>query len=260
MMWVKVAAGATVVALSFVAIFYVSRLPQFAIAKVLVQGTNIVDSESVRAVAIEKLAGTYGILIPHSNALFAPRNEIEKSIRASFPEIESVNITDVGFETLVLHVKERATVAVWCGAGKDTEADCYALDESGFIFMKESSDGYVRYFGAVSGLPAEASAQAGEPIGATFLAGDFKTLNTFVTDTVKTANRAADFVSIESNDDVNLAFVGGGVVRFVRTDDTQATLDNVASVFASQSFKTKRDFEYADFRFGNKVYVKFKGE
>jgi hypothetical protein len=54
-----------------------------------------------------------------------------------------------------------------------------------------------------------------------------------------------------------LTFVEGGTLRFVRTGDTGATLANIASVFGSETFRSDRLFEYADFRYGDKVYVKF---
>src|SRR3989344_2923249 len=123
MMWVKVAAGSAVLALSLGAIFYVSRLETFAITTVRVEGANIVSAESVQELANQELAGTYGILIPHSNALFAPKNEIEKSILTSFPEVASVSISDFGFQTLVVTVKERETAALWClSAGASAQA------------------------------------------------------------------------------------------------------------------------------------------
>jgi cell division septal protein FtsQ len=250
-MWIKTAAGSAVVVLTLVAVYFVSRLDDFLISEVKVEGASIVNAESVKKITDDELTGTYGILIPHSNALFAPKNEIEKSILASFPEVKSVSISDFGFQTLIVKVEERVTAAAWCAGQDVSKSDCYAMDENGFIFMKlASADGYVRYFGAVDS----------EPLGNTFLAGDFNTLTAFVGETVRSINRAADSVVIESDNDATLAFVGGGELRFVITEDTQATLENIASVFASQSFKTKRDFEYADFRYGNKVYVKFKGE
>lgn len=251
MMWVKVAAGTTVLAVCLGAVFYVSRLPDFQIKEIKVQGANIVTAEDVQNIVNEKLAGNYGVLIPRSNAIFAPKDEIEKALRSSFPEVARVTISGVGLTGLSVNIEERKTEAAWCAGAVTGAGDCYALDGDGFIFMKlASATGYVRYYGSVDG----------GPVGATYLSGDFKTLDSFVKDTTGSINRAADSVSVAVNNDVTLAFTGGGELRFVKTDDTQATLENVASVFASQSFKTKKDFEYADFRYGNKVYVKFKGE
>lgn len=116
--------------------------------------------------------------------------------------------------------------------------------------VAESADAYVRYSGEIEF----------EPVGTTFLSGKFPALNAFVGETAKTLGRTADAVYVEPNADVALSFVGGGELKFVMTEDATSTLDNIASVFASQKLKGRIDFEYADFRFGNKVYVKFKGE
>ena len=248
-MWLKTGAGAVIALLALAGVYYASRVSDFAVQTVEIQGAGIVNAEAVQKLIEDKIQGTYGILIPRNNAFFIPSNDIQKSILSAFPEVKSISIKEKGFTSLSVSLTERVPVALWCAEGDS--ADCYALDEDGFSFMKmASSDGYVRYYGKIDG----------EAIGGTFLSGDFKSLNDFVMQTVSEVNRAADSVTVAENNDVTLALVGGGELRFVRTENTTATLENIASVFASQSFKTKKDFEYADFRYGSKVYVKFKGE
>lgn len=225
--------------------YYVARLPNFRITDVTVSGADMVSSEDVAALAKGKLAGSYAYVIPYSNAFFTPRGEIKTAVMNAFPPVADVKVAQKDPHTLTLALTERAPEAKWCASADD----CYLMDKGGFIFAKaDAEQNLVAYSGVVSG----------NPIGQTF--PDFASLDGFIRRTAETITRGVTAVSIDGNGDVFMTLAGGGVVKFVETDATDATLENIASVFASQSFKNKPDFEYADFRYGNKVYVKFKGE
>lgn len=242
-MWMKLSAATLAVILVFVGVFFVSRLSNFQLTDVAVSGAERADAEAVKQLVQEKLSGSYGFLIPHSNSFVAPRGAIADGIAEAFPVVLETKLTQKDPHTLLVMLTERATAAVWCS---DTE--CFDMDKDGFMFAPAAdSDGYVVYSGGAEG-----------GIGATL--PDFDGLHAFVEDSAQTASRTPKTVSIDANNDVTLAFAEGGELKFVRTEDTEATLENIASVFASQNFKSKSDFEYADFRYGNKVYVKFKGE
>jgi cell division septal protein FtsQ len=250
MMWVKLAAGGIMVLLVLAGAFYVARLPSLMIADVEVRGAELVDAAKVRELVERELEGTYALLIPRANAFFAPRGEIEKLIKESFPPVASVTLSHRELETLVVTLAERTPSGVWCQMAEDG-GYCYLMDKGGYIYaLAETREGHVRYSGDVTG----------EPVGQTYLSGTFKELHAFVEETGKTLNLVPASVLVEANGDAALTFTDGGVLRFVRTGDTEATLTNIASVFASQGFKSGRQFEYADFRYGNKVYVKFVGE
>lgn len=256
LMWVKVAAGSSVVALSLAFVWYVGHLPAVTISSIEVSGTTIVSAEAVKTLVGEQLKGSYAYIIPHNNSLVFPEQHIRSQALLQFPPIASLSISRVGLTGLSITVEERAPVALWCGDSVTdegaTDTGCYSVDKNGFIFAKvETQDAFVRFYGSV-----------GEsPIGKTYLDGGFASLSTLVKDIGIAIKRTPKTVVTDpTTKDVALTFADGGVLKFVQTTNEQATLDNVASVFASQSFKTNKQFEYVDFRFGDKVYVKFKGE
>ncbi|MDO8523961.1 MAG: FtsQ-type POTRA domain-containing protein [bacterium] len=265
LMWVKVAAGTTVVAVSVALVFYVSHLPSIMIATVDVSGTNLVSADQVRSVASEKLSGSYIYLVPHANVFLAPVRSIVTAIEQSFPPVASVSVSRNNLTTLHVAIMERKPTALWCagipsgeisadGNASSTsahaESGCYLMDSGGFVFAKSSgTEGYVRFYGTLSG----------NPIGRRYLSGDFASLDTIVKDIGESIHRTPEDVLVDNDSkDVSLAFSEGGILRFIRTTDRQTVLENVASVFGSQGFKQNPDFEYVDFRFGDKVYVKFK--
>lgn len=258
LMWVKVAAGSAVVALSLIAVWFVFRLPEVTIASVEVTGTKSVSADTLKALVEEKLNGAYAFFIPHRNSLVFPKGDIERAVANAFPLFAHVSISRNGFTGITLAVEDRVAVARWCEGtgpqkGTDTSATCYDMDKDGFVFAPASTaTPSVQFYGALSGTT---------PIGSTYIHGSFASLNSLVGAIASTVKRIPATVVVDTgSNDVDLAFTDGGVVKFVRTPDQQATLANIASVFASQSFKTNKEFEYVDFRFGDKVYVKFKGE
>jgi len=254
LVWVKVAAGTAVVALSLVVVWYVARLPEITVAGVEVSGTNLVDASNVKDLVESKLAGSYLFLVPRTNSLVLPRGDLAAAVVQAYPEVDAVSVIRDGWQKVTVLVTEREPSALWCLSATEQEADagqlsCYLMDKNGFIFApaKDSSKIFTRFFGVLSG----------EPIGQKYLPDDFASFKSFVEEISSTAHRTPQSVLVEQNDDASITFVQGGVLKFVRTADHESTLNNIASVFSSRRLDTKEKLDYADFRFGNKVYVKF---
>lgn len=251
LVWVKVAAGSAVVALSLIAVWFLARIPATIIASIEVKGTSIVSADEVKKLVEEKLDGSYAYWIPYRNSLLFPKRNIENAVATAFPPLAKITISRNGFNALTVTAEERMATALWCdGAAEET---CYSIDKNGFIFASVTEvPPMIRFYGALPSVP----------IGSTYLTGGFASLNTLVTGIASSIHRIPETVIVDgTSNDVELAFADGGVLKFVRTtSNQQATLENIASVFASQSFKKNKEFEYADFRFGDKVYIKFKGE
>lgn len=254
LMWAKVAAGSSVVALSIGLIWYGSHVPEVIISKVEVAGTQVVSSDVVKAETEALLKGSYVYFIPRANSFVYPKADIENTLLKKLPPVESIKIERDGFTALNVIVTERKPVALWCtdATMESEQSNCYLLDSDGFIFgIAHSQNNYVRFYGHITG----------EPVGQTYLDGTFAHLFGLVRDIgIAIRMTPVSLTADQNTNDMTLRFDNGGELRFVLTENRQATLENIASVFASQSFKTNKNFEYVDFRFGDKVYVKFKSE
>lgn len=230
-----------------VGIGFLSRLPEVTITEVRVDGTAFIDEEAVRAFVHEKLAGSYLWVVPRKNTFFYPEHTIEKTLPDVFLPINLVDVTRDGFTSIVVAIEERQSVATWC-ASTASSSPCYLMDSTGFLFEEETeSPGVVTYVGGVSG----------EPLGSYFIDGEFPVLRDIIDGMHAATNRSVAQVVIDEYDDIYVYFREGGEVRFVRAYEPKTLLDNIASVFSSRRFETEEYLEYADFRFGNKVYVKF---
>ncbi|MBV9349395.1 MAG: FtsQ-type POTRA domain-containing protein [Patescibacteria group bacterium] len=250
LMQVKVVAGTAVVLASLGLLFYVSRLPAFTIRTITVSGTNIVNAADIQKVAYDKLAGSYAFIIPRDNGIVAPVSNVRGAILAAFPPVADVSIARQNLTALDIKVTERKPAALWCNTPTESPtASCYAVDSGGFIFVKDPGDPtLVRYYGMIEG----------EPIGTRYLNGNFRPLSQTVADIAASLNRTPETVSVDPQGNVALDFKEGGELRFTESANRQLMMEDIASVFASEDFKTHPQFEYVDFRFGDKVYVKFK--
>lgn len=233
----------------FVTFLILVRLPEVTVAVVTVEGTHFAKEALVKEVVLGQLKGSYVFLVPKRNTFVVPEGSIKKELLSVFPAIQDVSFNKDSFNSLSVTVSEKEPLAKWCSNFSST-SPCYLVDENGFVFAPEEGGGYVTYSGTIEG----------SPVGNTFLEGGFKKLHTMISELEKTTNRTPDRVVVDEHDDVTVLFKEGGEVRFVRMFDESILLDNIASVFASRRFKTDEQLLYADFRFGNKVYVKFVGE
>jgi len=227
------------------------RRPEVTIATVTVLGTNYVRSDLVERVVHDALGGYYLFVIPRSNTFLFPKDEIIRELKEVFHPVDRVVIERNELTGISVFVTEYVPDALWC-TGFEEGSSCYFMNESGFVFTptQEKANGLLRF----------SSGRDSVTVGERYLDGEYERLRAFVENLTVATSRTPERISINEHNDVSVSFVEGGEVRFTleNTDDT--LLDNIASVFASRRFQSDELFEYADFRFGNKIYVKFQGE
>lgn len=245
--YVLFALGILVLIGLIVLLWFGVRRHEVTITSVDVSGTQFIDARDVETLAQEKLEGSYFWFVPKRNALFYPKGEIERSLKETFFPINILSIDRDGLKGLLVSIEERQPIAEWCGTSTTTA--CYLVDKTGLLFEEANKN-------------SGALVYQSEPLalGDTFLNGEFFELHGFITTLRTTTNRAIQMVVIDEHDDVFVIFREGGELRFVRTDNKEALLDNITSTFTSNRFQTDEVLEYVDFRFGNKVYVKFLDE
>ena len=238
-----------VVALALVGgVAYAARLPEVTIAHIDISGARRADAGAIEQTIRSGLSGSYALIVPKDNALFYPRTHLVDAVKEDFESVKSVTITRNGLTALAVAIEERDAIAVWCSM-ESTSSPCYQMDDQGLLFatVEGSGDTLVYRSSTLS-------------MGDTFLAGDFPKLSSFVGKLAATTGRTPTTVTVDGNDDVFVTFKEGGELRFTRAFDPDALVANVTSVFSSKRFSTGEPFVYVDFRFGNKVYVKFVGE
>lgn len=247
---IAVSVGVIVLAL-IVLLVMLLRLPEIRIGHVSVSGTQYSHESLVTQVVQRSLSRNYFFVVPRSNTFLYPKTEIRRELKKQFPAVRSVTFDRPTMQSLSVTVVERKPDALWCTSA--SSSPCYLMDEDGFVFVRAPHEypELIRYQGALDG-----------EIPAVFLSGAYPELTRFIDDVGEVTKREVNRVVRDEHGDVFVFFKdAGGELRFAHSGANDLLLQNIASVFAAPRFHaTSTPLEYADFRFGKKVYVRFLSE
>lgn len=241
-----------------VSLVLVARQEKFLVSSVVVLGQDVIDRDEIAGVANKLLSGYYFWLIPKSNLVFFPREEIKQAIIDGFPRLKSVSLNLGDERVLNISVEERVPFALYCvDAINPTRAsDCYFLDSEGLIFaLAPSFSGAVVYFTYATRVPIE------KPIGQRFVAvEEFKLLQTFMQN-LSSLNMQPVALELEG-DEYHLYLATDNQIMWQRGSDLNVVRTNLDSFLADEAIKSQGDFMtnilYLDLRTDNKVFYKFK--
>jgi hypothetical protein len=260
-----------IIALLFWGAVKVVSFPTLQIKGVVVEGTKILMEEAVAQKVEAELSGNYYWFFPKKNIFLYPKEKMKADIFSSFPAVETVAISVNSSRKLVISIKERVPFALWCGLEKrGTDIlevpECFYVDKTGYIFAHSpsfSGDIYFTLYGFESLNPNK------PPLGQSVVTvnvfekvlqiRDFLTESNISTDTIYFGeNNYAEFNTKSFN------------VKWNTDEDVNTLISNMRSLFNSPSWKNgtfifdsekkSEPIEYLDFRFGNKIFYKQKGE
>lgn len=252
----KVGGVAFGVAALFVGLVYLSGLEEFNISSITVEGNSAIAEKSIENFIEEKISGNYIFLFPKSNILLYPRKNTEVALLEAFKSIKEISISVEDLQSISVTMDERKPFALWCDKETTDEKDdiCYFLDEDGFIFTKApdfSGNVYFKYFS----IPLKEN-----PIGQQFMSKDeFQKMTFFLSSLVDIGLNPVELHEVDDAD-YEMHLENGGKMLFGQKQNLSFVFDNIQSVFESDEFSKENlsNLDYADFRFGNKVYFKFK--
>jgi hypothetical protein len=201
-------------------------------------------------------------LFPKSNSILYPRKDIETSVVQAFKRIDKADIRFENLRAISLTVHEREQYALWCRKegieSEDRAEECYFLDQGGFIFAEApdfTGNVYFRFYGKLDN-----AAPVSSPVGAAYLEeAEFYDM-TFFLDSLRNIGLKPVSISLNGEGDFETRLESGGIILFSRDRRLAEIFDNIESVFESEEFNRENleELDYADFRFGNKTYFKFK--
>lgn len=251
-------AGVILLLVAMVAgITWLSRLTMLNLSAIEVEGNAAVPAEDIEVIAQRHLEGMIYYLFPRSNKFLYSKDLILEDIVTAIPRVKEVELSVKG-QTLVVNVLERAPAYTWCtGAPKKTKEDCYFIDNDGFIFSKAptfSGNAYVAFYGLV---------QKELPIGSTYLdKNTFLNLDGII-EFFKLKEIPTYALLASSNGNFELYFEQGGKLIFKNTQASTTVTSNVELFMRDTKVLTAAQLpllDYLDVRFGNKLYVKLKGD
>lgn len=273
---------ALVVVFGIAGLAYSSHLEKINIKSVYINGNSTIVKEELVSFVEEKISRNYLLVLSKSNILIYPRRNIETTLFDSFKKIKEIDIDFKNLQAITLNIIEREPYALWCSevervllaeqeereeakvasdspkeeTKEEESEECYFIDDSGIIFTKApdfSGNVFFKYYGAL--LP-----EYKDILGARFLSGEkFKEI-VFLLESMKDIGIQPISFKIEKENDFEILLEDGGKILFNRKQDILYILSNIQSVFESEEFNEneRTNLDYADFRFGNKVYFKFR--
>lgn len=90
-----------------------------------------VDKNQVRQLILNLISDRYWNVIPKSNLIFFPKNQVAAELVRQFHFIKQVDIQRVFPTAILVTVQERESMMIWCAKG-----DCFLVDETGDAFYK----------------------------------------------------------------------------------------------------------------------------
>ncbi len=204
------------------------------------------------------LAGRYGWIFPRALLLAAPVREIEDALKKSFPRIGDVLVEKKFPDTLSVIITERTFFAVLCGTPKEeTEISvprCVSVDAQGVAYdnaphvegtliRKIESDFENITFGETVVEP-----------GLMYIIGvaidQFDRAAGIKITTSVVSGRVPSEIRLKADD---------GFSIIMKTDNNPAESARVfKKVLDGEIRGRRRDLEYVDLRFGNKVFYKYR--
>ena len=132
--WISILILLVILSISYLIIFYSG----FQIKNIVISGNNKVNAQDLQNI-ISNHANTGLINIGSakvtSRSIFLVNNEnINKDILKGFPIIEKLTINKKFPQTLIVGVKERAPIGVFCTS--DVNSNCFLIDQNGVIFSQ----------------------------------------------------------------------------------------------------------------------------
>ncbi len=214
---------------------YSLKSPILRIQDIEVIGNISVSSKEIIDFVKSELVGNYFSLFPKDNSLLYPRNFIKNSILSSFIQLDIADVRLKKINKLEINVLERKPYALWCvGELMDTN-ECYFMDKSGLIISeapKFSGDVFIRYYGKKYSEENQ-----------------FKEIDSFVL-AIQKLDILVIAVSSKENGDFEIVSKTGKIF-FNNKKSYDETLVNLMTIL-----KEKRNINYIDLRYGNKIYFK----
>ncbi len=243
-------------------VIYIPSLSSLQIKNIVVRGNKVLTEDEIKKKLGEELSGKYLYLFPKTNIFLYPREALQKDLLAAFPRIANLSVSLDAKRTLTVSLVEREPFALWCGPEiTEPEADdaCFYLDESGFVFAHAphfSGNAYFKFYG-------KGNMPAGDPAGHDFLSLVSYRHILKVKEELESFGVHPVKIFVEEDGGAFLTEAGGYGIRFNLDQDISSLKSNMQAVFRSSSWggiATSGALEYLDFRFGNKVYYKYRNK
>jgi cell division septal protein FtsQ len=240
----------------------------FRIQDIIVSTNGALPVQEVTDLATGHINESSLLFVPRTSVFLLDVKGLQSTILNTFPRVESVKVRRTSITSAVIQIRERAPEALWCGdvvppvayarsSTRGTSAEeawgtCYLLDHSGYIYARApvyTGSQYPRYYGSL---------EKAQPVGQHFIeTSEFTTLQHFFDVLEKKRLEPIALLLLDERD--MEVYLGNGLRIIAARDHAPEALTNrIHASLEAEVFDLSRRIDYADFRFGSKVFVKYK--
>ena len=239
MFFVLLFSGAIVYGITFASLVQIKKI-------------HIYGAESIKREEIEDLVwegvDQKILLFPTKSIFFTNNQKIEENLSKKFPKISQVNLKRQIPDSVVIEMKERKPLYVFC---KDS-GPCFYLDERGVIFEEIFPD-------AISLLRIKdmrnLEVKLGSKVAEDQLLNGIKTIESKLKE--KTELSPQEIILFEEKMEVQTS--QNFLIYFNPKEDIEKQVQKLILTFENEIPQEKREnLDYIDLRFGDKVYYKYK--
>lgn len=113
----------------------------FSIDKINISGSS--DTNKVLNEVNNLISGNYIKILPKSNIVIFPKQDISSTTKSLFKEIETISIHRSGISSISIDIKEKTPVAILCdGFEGDNDIKCFLIDFDGFAYKQVQNTNY----------------------------------------------------------------------------------------------------------------------
>lgn len=223
----------------------------FTIKKISIEGNSSISADKILNKVSEYSNGKYFMFFPKNNIFLLPAQKITDNLYLAFPRIEILSLNKNFPDAIFIKIKERTPEALLCA---EAEGGCAFVDEKGFVFEKApyfSGDIFLKLFD-------EREEKRQIELRKNIISEDeFKKLIEFKNLARKNDIKISSLIFKKDNLYEFRAEEGWRIL--LNEKNTPAlSFENLKIALDSEVKEERKNLDYIDLRFGNKVFYKFR--
>ena len=232
--------------------------PFLKVQNIVIEGNQELAHDELHQAARELYAGKYLGLLPRDNFFLFPEKRLQNKLKDRFRKISELSVTKTFPDKIVVSLKERQSLILWCSGGP-----CSLVDENGYAYVGadfNSPDIQQNNLVQIVDTSAKPVSFGDQVLTQEYITFVLEMMQKFpkdegvaLTEQCSTPSRLAGEISCISKEGIRVA-----LSTEIPLSQTLKTMDIFMRKQLGKGEISK--LEYLDLRFENRVYYKMKGQ
>jgi cell division septal protein FtsQ len=229
--------------------YFIFLSPVFKIKEIRIAGPKNIPYHEIRTLLDKKLQLSFLYFFQKNSFFLINSKKIESEILNKYPEIKEVNLKKKFPKTLILEVKKRQPVGVWCLA----ENECFLIDKEGIIFQSANLESGKQ----ANLIPIFSENYEIKKLGEKIISEEKMSQILKIKDTLKEKMKInIEKFTLKSPERLNVKTTEGWEIYFDLSTDINLALTKLRLLFEKEiPPEIRKTLHYIDLRF-SKVYYK----